>query len=346
MKQIDRPFFVAGPCSAESREQLREVTEALKTIAQVKFIRVGVWKPRSRPGGFEGIGEPALAWMQQLTEEFGVSYCCEVARPEQAELCLRYGIKHVWLGARTTTNPFMVEDLCSAMRGTDMSVMVKNPVCPDVRLWIGAIERLQQVGIEHVMAIHRGFSMYDNQGYRNAPLWEVPLELRREMPDLPILCDPSHIGGRRDLVEKLATAAMQLDYDGLMVEVHPHPDEALTDAQQQITPTALASLTKRWHTGHPKVNGNLEATLSPMRHRIDEIDHDVINLLAQRMECSRSIAAIKHDAGMPVYQPSRWADVVRDRLRAAQVLGLDEAFVKEMMEKIHAESVRVQLAER
>lgn len=346
MKQIDRPFFVAGPCSAESREQLREVTMALKAIEHVRLIRVGVWKPRTRPGGFEGIGEPALGWMQQLAGETGVSYCCEVARPEQAELCLRYGIKDVWIGARTTTNPFMVEELCSALRGTDMSVMVKNPVCPDVRLWIGAIERLRQAGVRRLMAIHRGFSMYDNQGYRNAPLWEVPLELRREMPDLPILCDPSHIGGRRDLVDPLATAAMQLDYDGLMVEVHPHPDEALTDAQQQITPAELATLASRWHTGRPTANGSLEVTLSPMRQRIDDIDHDIINLLAQRMECSRSIAAVKRDAGMPVYQPSRWADVVSDRLRAAKVLGLEETFVKEMMEKIHAESVRVQLAER
>ena len=200
------------------------------------MIRAGVWKPRTRPGAFEGLGEPALGWMQEFSKKYGVEYCCEVARPEHVALCRQYGIRTVWLGARTTGNPFMVEELCEALRGSGMAVLVKNPTSPDVRLWIGAVERLQQAGISDITAVHRGFAMYHNQGYRNAPLWEVALELRREMPQLPILCDPSHMGGSADLVEPLARAAMQLDYNGLMVEVHPQPAAAWSDGGQQLTP--------------------------------------------------------------------------------------------------------------
>ena len=218
---------IAGPCSVESREQLRQVTAALAAMPQVKLIRAGVWKPRTRPGGFEGLGEPALQWMQELAQEFGVQYCCEVAKPKHVELCIRYGIGTVWIGARTSGNPFMVEEICQALRGSDMQVMVKNPTSPDVRLWLGAIERLRQCGIADISAVHRGFDMYHNLGYRNAPLWEVPMTLRREMPEVPLLCDPSHIGGNRELVAPLVQTAAQFDFDGLMVEVHPDPDAAL-----------------------------------------------------------------------------------------------------------------------
>lgn len=335
--------IIAGPCSVESREQLREVTETLSQMPQVRMIRAGVWKPRTRPGAFEGLGEPALRWMQEFAAEYGVRYCCEVARPEHVALCLQYGIRTVWLGARTTGNPFMVEELCAALRDSGMAVLVKNPTSPDVRLWLGAIERLQQAGITDITAVHRGFAMYHSQGYRNAPLWEVALELRREMPTLPILCDPSHMGGNADLVEPIALAAMQLDYSGLMVEVHPHPEAAWSDGGQQLTPMALQQLleglqhlsTTSTHEPHP--------ALTALRGHIDDLDHELLTLLARRMELSRQIADIKREQGMTIYQSKRWEAVMQDRLKLASDLELNEDFIKEVFEKIHAESVRVQM---
>lgn len=339
----DKPFIVAGPCSVESREQLRAITQALCSTPHVQLIRGGVWKPRTRPGGFEGLGEPALVWMHELSDEFGAAFCCEVAKPEQVELCLRYGVSAVWLGARTTTNPFMVDELCAALRGTSLPVMVKNPVCPDARLWLGALERLQAAGINDLALVHRGFNMFNNRGYRNAPLWEVALEVRREMPEVPILCDPSHIGGHTDLVSPLATAARQLDYDGLMVEVHPHPAAAWTDAAQQLSPTELRALINNWTAVTLPTASDASGALEPLRAKIDDIDHELINLLSQRMAVSSRIAAVKRDAHLPVYQQARWTDVLSDRLRQATALGLDDSFVRELLEKIHAESVRIQM---
>ena len=327
----------------ESREQLREVTAALSRMPQVTMIRAGVWKPRTRPEAFEGLGEPALRWMRELAKEFGVRYCCEVARPEHVALCQHYGIDTVWLGARTTGNPFMVEELCQALRGSKMAVLAKNPTSPDVRLWLGAIERLRAAGIDDITAVHRGFAMYHNQGYRNAPLWEVALELRRELPEIPILCDPSHIGGRAELVAPLAQAAMQLDYDGLMVEVHPHPEAALTDTKQQIDPAALAALLTVIRDSATSQPADSDQRLAPLREEIDTVDHEMLTLLARRMELSRQIAAVKHEQGMAVYQSKRWDAVMNDRLRLAHEMGLNENFTKELLEKIHAESVRVQL---
>lgn len=335
--------IIAGPCSVESREQLREVTAALARQPQVTMIRGGVWKPRTRPGAFEGLGEPALRWMQELGAEYGVRYCCEVARPEHVALCRQYGIGTVWIGARTTGNPFMVDELCAALRGSSMQVLVKNPTSPDVRLWIGAIERLRAVGIDDITAVHRGFAMYHNQGYRNTPLWEVALELRHEMPELPILCDPSHIGGHRDLVKPLAEAAMQLDYDGLMVEVHPHPDEAWSDACQQLTPSELESLLTSLSLNSDPTLQTPDPALVSLRNHIDDIDRHLLTLLSDRMETSREIATLKRAGGMTVYQAQRWLSVIANRIRQGESLGLDADFTKDLFEKIHAESVRVQL---
>lgn len=356
MEQNDRPFIIAGPCSVESREQLLTVSEALCRMPRVRMIRGGVWKPRTRPGGFEGLGEPALRWMKEISDSSlrmadggPVRFCCEVARPEHVALCQQYGIQTVWLGARTTSNPFMVEELCEALRGSAMQVMVKNPVSPDVRLWLGAIERLQHAGLDNLVAIHRGFNMYDNHGYRNLPLWEVAMELRHQLPTLPILCDPSHIGGDNTLVEQLAKTALQLDYDGLMVEVHPSPALALTDAAQQLTPDELLGLTARLFPQRAADSGQPAASISEitlLRQKIDSVDHDLLQLLRQRMQCSHQIATLKHKAGMTVYQPERWAEMVDDRLHQAHSLGLDTAFVRDLLEKIHGESLRVQMEDR
>ena len=350
MKQNNKPILIAGPCSVESREQLQQVTRELCAVPHVRLIRGGVWNPRTRPGGFEGIGEPALQWMKELQESdlrfadnSPVRFCCEVASPEHVELCLRYGINSLWIGARTTTNPFMVEELAEALRGTGTHFMVKNPLSPDVRLWLGAIERLSQVGLRHLAAIHRGFSMYNTQSYRNAPLWELPLQLRRSCPGLPILCDPSHIGGNSQLVEPLSLAAMQLEFDGLIIEVHPHPANALTDSAQQLTPADFKKLTDKLNTLLSQQPTSSNTRLTPLRQQIDDIDHELLRLLAQRMELSCQIADVKRESQMTVYQADRWNAVMDDRLQLASQLNLDADFVKEMLEIIHRESVRVQM---
>ena len=351
MEQTDKPFIIAGPCSVESREQLLAISEALCRIPSVRMIRGGVWKPRTRPGGFEGLGEPALRWMKEIVDSdlrmangSPVHFCCEVARPEHVTLCQQYGIQTVWIGARTTANPFMVEEICGLLRGSDMQVMVKNPVSPDLKLWLGAIERLQQAGIDHVAAVHRGFSVYhwrnDGHVYRNDPLWEVVLELRRQRPDIPVICDPSHIGGDSRLVASLALAAVQLDYDGLMLEVHPSPADALTDGSQQLTPDELSHLL----TNLPNSPGHGNpASLEPLRKQIDDIDHELLNLLCRRMNLSRQIAHIKREQQLTVYQAKRWEEVMKDRLQLAADLGLSADFVEEILEKIHGESIRVQM---
>ena len=351
MEQNDRPFIIAGPCSVESREQLVAVSEALCRLPRVRMIRGGVWKPRTRPGCFEGLGEPALRWMKEISDSdlrmadgSRVRFCCEVARPEHVALCQQYGIDTVWLGARTTANPFMVEEIGEALRGSAMQVMVKNPVSPDLRLWLGALERMQQAGIRHIAAVHRGFSVYhwrnDGHAYRNDPLWEVALELRRQCPDIPVLCDPSHIGGDRRLVASLALAAVQLDYDGLLIEVHPSPADALTDASQQVTPAELASLLTT--LPHSSGDGNA-ASLEPLRKQIDDIDHELLSLLGRRMNLSREIASVKRQQQMTVYQAKRWEEVMKDRLQLANDLGLNADFIEELLEKIHGESIRVQM---
>lgn len=340
---MKKPIIIAGPCSAESREQLRQTVAQLSKLPNISMIRAGVWKPRTRPGSFEGLGELALGWMQDLQSEHGIPFCCEVARPEHIELCGRYDINSVWLGARTTANPFMVEELCEALRGSNIKVMVKNPLNPDVRLWLGAIERLLQCGITVSAAIHRGFSMYDNRGYRNDPLWEVPMELRRLMPDLPLLCDPSHIAGHSDLVPSVANAAMQLGFDGLMVEVHSKPESALTDAQQQLTPQTLADILSSLPERNIATTSDGPA-LDMLRDKIDSIDQELIQLLGSRMTVSRQIAEIKRQSGMSVYQPKRWEAILLDRIQQAESLGLDQSFMKELLEKIHGESVRVQMS--
>ncbi|MBR1798510.1 MAG: bifunctional 3-deoxy-7-phosphoheptulonate synthase/chorismate mutase type II [Bacteroidales bacterium] len=342
--------IIAGPCSVESQEQLLTSTQALCSLPQVGLIRAGVWKPRSRPGGFEGLGEQALIWMQELqnsdlrmSDGRPVRFCCEIARPEHVDLCLRHNIKNAWIGARTTTNPFMVEEICKALRGTSMTVMVKNPICPDVKLWVGAIERIQKVCKEQVVAIHRGFYTYDNHGFRNAPLWDIALDMRRHLAETPIFCDPSHMAGNRLLIEPLVHMALQLAYDGLFIEVHHAPDQALTDAQQQITPRELLQLLQNIEGINTNTGDTLDNALAMLRQQIDNIDHDLLHLLAQRMTISRQIAQVKYQHEASAYQPTRWQQVLDNRLQQASNEGLDQHFVKELMEKIHAESLRIQI---
>ena len=268
-------------------------------------------------------------------------FCCEVARPEHVETVLRYGIDAVWIGARSTASPFVVQELTEALRGTKLPVMVKNAPSPDVRLWMGAMERCRQVGVEDLKAVHRGFDVYRNDGYRNNPLWEIPIELRRLMPDVPILCDPSHIAGRREPLAALSQTAMDLGFDGLMIETHPKPEKALTDAGQQISPDELAALL----TGLVMRSTDsrvADEELRLLREQIDYIDKDVLRLMSARFEVARQIARVKEEGNLAVFQPKRWDTVLRQRMEAAERQGVDPAFVKALFEKIHAESVRVQ----
>lgn len=341
-KNNDRSIIIAGPCSVESKLQLTESVESLQRVEGISMIRCGVWKPRTRPGGFEGIGEPALEWMEEISQKFPKTpFCCEVARPEHVEMCQNHGIDTVWIGARTSGDPFSVEELAEALKGSQMSVMVKNPLTPDVKLWVGAIERIMKSGIENIAAIHRGFFVYhSNTPYRNTPLWEVPIELRRLMPDIPILCDPSHIGGKREYIQTLMQTASNMGTDGYMVEVHPHPDEALTDKEQQITADTLATLLE--NIVRRKQTGSENSELETLRKEIDLIDHLLLAKLSERMHVSEEIARIKSNCNLSVFQPKRWDEVLRQRTTMATELGLHEDFVKSIYERIHTESVRIQ----
>lgn len=341
--EVPRPYIVAGPCSVESREQLAEVVQALERVPQVQLIRCGVWKPRTHPGGFEGMGEQALRWIAELKAVHPtVKFCCEVARPEHVELAMCYDMDALWIGARTTANPFIVQEVTEALRGTGMRVLVKNAPSPDVQLWIGALERCRQVGLKELMAVHRGFDLYKNGDYRNRPLWEVPIELRRLEPELPILCDPSHIAGRRDLVASLAQTAMNLGLDGLMVEVHPHPDQALTDAGQQITPAELEQVLKSLEVRQTD-STVADEQLRLLREQIDLLDSEMLRLLAARLEVVGKIAKVKERGNLAVYQPKRWEQLLRQRRQMAEDCGMNPDFVEELFEKVHAESVKVQL---
>lgn len=337
----DKPIVIAGPCSAESPNQLLQLADAFVADSRISMMRCGVWKPRTRPGGFEGMGEPALQWIDSLRKTHpSMHFCCEVARPEHVSLCLQYGIDAVWIGARTSVNPFLVADLANALSGTGIAVMVKNPITPDVNLWIGAIERFLQAGIDDIAAIHRGFATYNNLGYRNNPLWEIPIELKRRLPDIPLICDPSHIAGRRELVARLSQMSLDLHFDGLMIECHTSPDDALTDSTQQITPSALTSLLDGLKIRQHGTSAPGE--LRRLRDELDMIDSQLLELLSRRMKISSTIGDIKRQHNMPIFQPQRWQQVLDKQIANGTALGLDPAFVKDLSEKIHGESLRQQ----
>lgn len=343
-KNAGKPFVIAGPCSAESQEQILETAAALKPM-QVQLFRAGVWKPRTRPGSFEGNGERALAWLREVQEQFQLPVSVEVAEPAHIELALKYGISVLWIGARTTVNPFQVQKLADALRGVKIPVMVKNPVNPDTDLWLGGIERIERADVQEVAAIHRGFSSYKgSSAYRNQPNWAIPVELKRRRRDLAIICDPSHITGRRDKVAEVAQKAMDMHFDGLMIETHPNPDEAWSDAAQQITPQALQTLLLELVIRQQySADMNKSVELEYLRQLMDSIDAEVIDLLARRMELSERIGSVKKDCNMTAYQPDRWREIVETRSALARKHNLPESFIVALYQKIHDESVKRQL---
>lgn len=334
-----RPFVIAGPCSAETEEQVMTTARQLASKGCHMF-RAGVWKPRTKPGGFEGHGEPALAWLQQVKKETGMLTAIEVAKPEHVELALKYGVDILWIGARTTVNPFAVQELADSLKGVDIPVLVKNPVSPDLELWIGALLRFNRAGIKRLGAIHRGFSSVDQKLYRNAPMWHIPIELRRRYTNLPIVCDPSHMGGRRDLVAPLCQQAMDMGFDGLIVESHCNPDEAWSDASQQLVPDVLDFIIDRLVI---RDNAEMTESLASLRKQIDEMDNALMDLLTKRMRISREIAIYKKEHNMAVVQATRYNEILDKRGAQGSLCGMNPDFVRRIYEAIHEESVRQQM---
>ena len=335
----ERPFVIAGPCSAETEEQVMTTARQLASKG-CHIFRAGVWKPRTKPGGFEGNGEEALPWMKRVKEETGMAITTEVATPEHVELALKYGIDILWIGARTTANPFAMQAIADSIRGMDIPVFVKNPVNPDLELWIGAMERINQAGIKRIAAVHRGFSSYEKKIYRNQPMWQIPIELRRRIPDLPIICDPSHIGGSRELIAPLCQQAMDLGFDGLIVETHCNPDTAWSDANQQVTPEVLDYILSLLIIRNKTVTTE---GINELRKQIDELDNNLMDLLSKRMRVSREIGQYKKEHNMTVLQTSRYNEILDKRGAQGSLCGMDAKFIKEIFEAIHEESVRQQI---
>ena len=334
------PFIIAGPCSAETQEQVLCTAKQLKNAGFTLF-RAGVWKPRTKPGGFEGNGEKALPWLKQVQSSLNMPVAIEVATPEHVHLALKHGITILWIGARTTTNPFAIQAIADALEGhSDVCVLVKNPISPDLELWIGALERINRAGITKLAAIHRGFSSYQNKLYRNVPMWQIPIELRRRVPELPVFCDPSHIGGARHLVAPISQQALDLGFEGLIIETHCAPDEAWSDATQQITPDVLADIVKSL-TLKTANNGAEEIAL--LRTQIDELDKQLLELLGERMSISREIGKYKKQRNMTVLQSIRYNELLKSRGEQGKIYHLSCSFVESLFENIHEESVKQQL---
>lgn len=335
---------ISGPCSAESPEQVMETAKGVSKH-EVDVLRAGIWKPRTRPNSFEGVGSVGLKWLKDAGVETSKPVCTEVANVKHVYEALRTGIDILWVGARTTTNPFAVQEIADALEGVNIPVMVKNPVNPDLELWIGAMERLYKSGINKIAAIHRGFSTYGPSRFRNEPQWEIPIELRRRMPNLPIICDPSHISGKRELLQEVSQKAMDLNFDGLMIESHPNPDKALSDARQQVTPVRLGEILKNLiHRNVEAQDPQSAGKLAVFRERIDEIDNQLIEILGDRMGIVRKIGQFKKENNITILQSARWNDIIQERLALSESLGISNDIMVEILQMIHKESIRQQTA--
>lgn len=334
-----RPLVIAGPCSAETEEQVIETARQLAAEG-IRIYRAGLWKPRTKPGGFEGVGEQGIPWLQRVKHETGMYTATEVATHQHVEAALRGGVDLLWIGARTAANPFAMQEVADALRGVDVPVLVKNPVSPDLELWIGAIERIHNAGIRRLGAIHRGFTSIDTSLYRNHPMWSLPIELHRRLPHLPLFCDPSHIGGKRELIAPLSQQAMDLGFDGLIIESHCSPDSAWSDKAQQVTPEALAYILRNLVIRQQSVTTE---SLNELRARIDKLDDQLLELLARRMRVSRDIGQYKKEHDMAVLQSRRYEELLARRTAQAVELGMDPDFMRTVLQAIHEESVRQQM---
>lgn len=338
----DKTFVVAGPCSVESEEQIKRTAMELAEC-DVQVLRGGIWKPRTRPGSFQGVETQGLTWLRNAGLAANLPITCEVATPEHVEECLEHYIDILWIGARTTVNPFAVQAIADALKGVDIPVMIKNPINPDIELWIGAFERLNKAGIKKLVAIHRGFSSYRKSEFRNTPNWRIPIELKRRVKNLPIICDPSHICGNVELLQPVAQEAMDLLFDGLMIEVHENPIVALSDAKQQITPKQLGDLLDTLKIKTPEVsNKETINKIKELRKEIDDVDSNIIQLLAKRMGISNQIGEYKRSSNVSSFQPGRWEEIIESRVKDGVNKNLGEEFVLRVYQMIHEESIRQQ----
>lgn len=337
----ERPYIIAGPCSAETPEQLSSIIADLSKL-NVNLIRAGIWKPRTRPGSFEGLGEIALPWLVEASKLHQLPCSVEVANKDHVEKALKAGVDVLWIGARTTVNPFAVQEIADVLRGTKTPVMIKNPVNPDLNLWIGAFERLKAAGIDDLTAIHRGFSFYDHPKYRNAPNWEIPIALKERLPELPIICDPSHITGKRNLLLEISQKAMDLNMDGLMIETHPDPDQAWSDAEQQVTAEGLQVLLSKLVLRSRDIGAEIADQMQVMREKIGILDDRLFDILSARMHLSEEVGLFKKDNNITILQPEHWAKSIQQRMHTSSDLKLSEGFIRQVMDAIHQESIRHQ----
>jgi chorismate mutase len=338
-----RPLIISGPCGAETEEQVMSTAHAIAALDRVAIFRAGIWKPRTRPNSFEGVGSIGLKWLKRVKEETGLLTAVEVANAYHVEEALNSGIDILWIGARTTVNPFSVQEIADAIKGVDIPVMVKNPLHADIQLWIGALERVNNAGVKKLVAIHRGFFSSEKKKYRNAPLWEIPIELKSMCPQLPVICDPSHISGRTDLIPQVSQKALDLDMSGLMIESHINPKVALSDAKQQLTPAQLDELLNGL-TLRETTSDNEEFTnhLQQLRRLIDEIDEDMMRTLRKRMEVIEKIGEYKRDNNVTILQIERWLEILQTRTALGESMGLSEDFIKKLCQLLHKESIRKQ----
>jgi len=336
-----KPYLIAGPCSAESENQLLTIAKAVEGTADI--FRAGVWKPRTKPNSFEGVGKEALSWLKTIQQETALKVVTEVATAKHVELCLESGVDMLWIGARTTVNPFYVQEIAEALRGVDIPVFVKNPIHPELGLWLGAFERLHKVGVKQLAAIHRGFYSYEKVAFRNDPKWEIPIKLREEIRDLPIICDPSHIAGKAALVEDIAQTAMDINLDGLMIETHHNPSVALSDAEQQVTPKELNSIMNNLVLRDTKLRDEeFKGRLLNFRNQIDNFDTKIIELLDNRKQVVEHIANFKNENKLTIFQIDRWFEILNTRKENANLLGVDEQMIEEIFALIHKYSILTQ----
>jgi len=338
-----RPLIISGPCSAETEEQVLATAQRLAATGKVDMLRAGIWKPRTRPGQFEGIGVKGLPWMAKAKELTGLPITVEVATAKQVEDALNFDVDVLWIGARTTVNPFSVQEIADALRGVDVPVLIKNPINPDLELWTGAVERVAKAGIKNIGLIHRGFSSYGNTEYRNAPMWHLAIEMKRRNPDMMLICDPSHISGRRDILQEVSQISIDLDYDGLIIESHIDPDNAWSDAKQQITPEVLGEMLGNivWRKEDID-NADLYTAMEKMRQQINQLDDELMQILGQRMKVADKIGQYKKDNNITILQTNRWNAILDRAFTKGERLGLSKEFITKYFDAIHMESINHQ----
>lgn len=337
------PIIISGPCSAETEEQLLNTAIQLASLNKIDVLRAGIWKPRTRPGSFEGVGTTGLSWLLQAKKTTGLPVAIEVATAKQVEDALHFDVDILWIGARTTVNPFSVQEIADALKGSNTMVFIKNPVSPDIDLWTGAVERVSKAGIQKIGLIHRGFNAYGNTEYRNAPMWHLAIEMKRRNPDLPLICDPSHICGRRDILQEVSQTSIDLDYNGLMIESHIDPDNAWSDASQQITPKVLSSLLDNliWRT-ETSEEKEFKNALSKLREQINQVDDELLQLLGQRMKIADKIGAYKKENSITILQTNRWNEILERAFLKGDKIGLSKEFITKYFDAVHLESINHQ----